>query len=300
MALLDLPNELLIQIISHLSHERDINSVTLSNRRFYSLFNTYLYTSNIQHNHGRALLWASEHGRESTLRLLLDLGADINVKTIDYRYHFQNSQWNNPINGLYLACLKGHPNIARALLEAGINDSEHARKREAMPLYYALQQGHDDVALVLLEHFSDISLQLSWTNSRSTPLHLASNLGLSALVHLLLEKGADVQVEDAAGMTALHYALLWSPAACKECFEGAFFGMRKDITFGSKGEGYGKDIEAVKLLLEHGADMDRKREHGNWRHRHSARQLARHHPDEEMRRLFDVDSGWLGRTLKWK
>ena len=109
-----------------------------------------------------------------------------------------------------------------------------------------------------------------------------------------------MQVEDADGMTALHYALLWSPAACKECFESALFTMRKDVRFASRGEGYSMDVETVKLLLEHGADMDRKREHGNWRHRHSARQLARNHPEREVRRLFDVDSGWLGQVMKWK
>ena len=88
--------------------------------------------------------------------------APVNTKIPStYRYDFCDGTWNTSINGLYLASLNGHPNTARLLLEAGINDSEYARGRESMPLYYALRQGHDAVALVLLEHFTDLKRVLS-------------------------------------------------------------------------------------------------------------------------------------------
>lgn len=40
-----------------------------------------------------------------------------------------------------------------------------------------------------------------------TPLHWAAVLGLSELVGLLLQKGADPNAADAVGATALHYAV---------------------------------------------------------------------------------------------
>jgi ankyrin repeat protein len=181
----------------------------------------------------------------------------------EYRYQFCDGTWNTALNGLYLACLNSHPNIARLLLEAGINDSDYARGWEAVPLYYAVRQGYDDVALVLLEHFTDINLPLSWTNSRSIPLHLASHLGLPSLVRFLLSPKADVLVEDTDGMTALQYALLGSREVCMECFEGSFFGMRSEIMLKSKGKGWGSDVETVTLLLEAGSDVEKQRECGS-------------------------------------
>ena len=92
-------------------------------------------------------------------------------------------------------------------------------------------------------------------------------------------------------MTALHYALLGSREVCRECSEGSFFRMRSEIMFESKGEGWGSDVETVTLLLEAGSDVEKQSECGSWRHIHSARQLARKHPDGEIRRLFGVDAG---------
>lgn len=40
-----------------------------------------------------------------------------------------------------------------------------------------------------------------------TPLHMASALGLTDLMELLLERGASVQTQDAFGQTPLHHAV---------------------------------------------------------------------------------------------
>ncbi len=44
-----------------------------------------------------------------------------------------------------------------------------------------------------------------------TPLHWAAVLGLSEIVGMLLEKGADPNSMDAVGATALHYAVSGEP-----------------------------------------------------------------------------------------
>ncbi|KAF2193472.1 hypothetical protein K469DRAFT_513758, partial [Zopfia rhizophila CBS 207.26] len=71
MPLLGLANELLLCIAEKLESERDINGLTRTNRRFHNLLNTYLYRHNVQRYGGLALLWAAEHGQETTTRMLL-------------------------------------------------------------------------------------------------------------------------------------------------------------------------------------------------------------------------------------
>ena len=79
MAFFSLPNEIIFEIVEHLDKEQDINCLICVSRRFYYLFNDYLYCYNIKHRRCSALFWATKHGRESTARNLLHLGADVNA-----------------------------------------------------------------------------------------------------------------------------------------------------------------------------------------------------------------------------
>ena len=300
MSLMELPNEILIQIVDHLDQERDINSVTLVNRRLHKDFNSYLYRHNIEFHENRALLWAAQHGQVGTARRLLSLGADLGVRTSPQdEYSVAGVTWNIPLNALYLAALKGHPQIARLLLEAGFNDNEHARERESMPLYYALVEGHEDVALVLLEHMGDIQRQLLWTPKGVTLLHVASGLGLPSLVRHLLSRGADVKAEDALGMTPLHYAMLSDESFCPTCTSIPLNGMRHRVESTSKKDGCQADLDTVSLLLGAGADPDIKHRHSSWLHHHNARGLASKHPDKRMRKLF-TKRGLTASLLKFR
>jgi len=49
MAFFSLPNEIIIEIIKNLDKEQDIFSLIRVSRRFYNLFNDYLYYYNIKH-----------------------------------------------------------------------------------------------------------------------------------------------------------------------------------------------------------------------------------------------------------
>ena len=58
------------------------------------------------------------------------------------------------------------------------------------PLYRASQQGHPEVAQVLLEHGADVN---SRDDSNETTLHLVSREGRLGLVQLLIESKAQVE-----------------------------------------------------------------------------------------------------------
>jgi hypothetical protein len=65
---------------------------------------------------------------------------------------------------------------------------------------------------LLIEHGADVTAQ---DKSLSTPLHLASSLGIPEIVQLLIERGADITAQDASRRTPLHLASSWVSA--KSC-----------------------------------------------------------------------------------
>ncbi|PVH91711.1 hypothetical protein DM02DRAFT_468224, partial [Periconia macrospinosa] len=68
MPFLSLPDELLLCVSENLGSEEDIYALELANQQLYHLLDTLLYRHNIQYSGGSALLWASEHGQETTVQ----------------------------------------------------------------------------------------------------------------------------------------------------------------------------------------------------------------------------------------
>jgi ankyrin repeat protein len=63
-----------------------------------------------------------------------------------------------------------------------------------------------DTVRLLLRHGADVEAQ---DESHSTPLHMASSLGIPEIVQLLIEHGSDVNIEDCSHRTPLHHASSW-------------------------------------------------------------------------------------------
>lgn len=104
---------------------------------------------------------------------------------------------------LMLAAIKGHLDIAKALLarDADVNQTGWT------PLHYAasgtLAQQTDVVAL-LLEHHAYID---AGSPNGTTPLMMAAQYGTDASVQLLLSEGADPTLKNQLGLTAVDFAL---------------------------------------------------------------------------------------------
>jgi ankyrin repeat protein len=127
----------------------------------------------------------------------------------------------NPLHG---AANSGNLEVVRKLIEynpAYINAGDEGGQR---PLLFASAGGRHfkdcSVHQLLLEHGADINVQ---DQLGDTPLHWASFNGVLKVVHLLLERGADIEVKNDEGKTA------WQDSADR-----------------------GHD-EVVELLREHGA-----------------------------------------------
>ena len=58
----------------------------------------------------------------------------------------------------------------------------------------------------LLESYSDLTILSDWTGDM--PLHLAAFVGATGLIEMLLKAGADANVQNRLGQTALHRCCL--------------------------------------------------------------------------------------------
>ncbi|XP_014677172.1 PREDICTED: putative ankyrin repeat protein RF_0381 [Priapulus caudatus] len=112
----------------------------------------------------------------------------------------------------------------RLLLEAGANPNVTDTKSGATPLMMAVSKGEEAMVQMLLSHGTDANAA-DW--QAHTSLHHAACVGRLDIVRLLLEAGADPNVDDAeSGVTPLMWAV-------------------------SKGE-----ETVVQMLLSHGADAN--------------------------------------------
>ncbi|XP_060605993.1 ankyrin-2-like isoform X12 [Ruditapes philippinarum] len=200
-----------------------------------------------------ALHIASLAGHEDIVKMLVANGAKVNV------------QAQTGFTPLYMAAQEGHSDVVKFLLAngasqslstVGINNNEYAEKRRSQissgsqdgftPLAVALQQGHERVVAVLLEHDTKGKVRLpalhiaakkddtksaalllqneqnsvdletkgaglvnDTTKSGFTPLHIASHYGNVNVGTLLIQRGADVNFRAKNNITPLHVAGRW-------------------------------------------------------------------------------------------
>ena len=100
---------------------------------------------------------------------------------------------------LMLAAIKGQLELCRQLIarDADVNKPGWA------PLHYAASNGNAQLVQLLLDHYAYIDAA---SPNGSTPLMMAALYGSSEAVKVLLEAGADPNLKNALGLTALDFA----------------------------------------------------------------------------------------------
>ncbi len=74
------------------------------------------------------------------------------------------------------------------------------------PLHYACARGHLDVAQFLIANGASID---SLSQGNTTPLMMAVQSGNEVLIKLLLDKGADLQLRNSQGLSAIDIAVIY-------------------------------------------------------------------------------------------
>ncbi|MHC4663824.1 MAG: ankyrin repeat domain-containing protein [Planctomycetota bacterium] len=161
---------------------------------------------------------AAIHGNLDIAKLLLDNGAELNAKDGEDRTPLH---W--AVDGAYIEAV-------RLLLEYK-TDIDSVDDKGRTPLYNAiakeeLTRTDIDILKLLLSSGADPSIAASADYDKRTPLHLAIGLQYTILVMMLIENGADPNIKNLEGETALHMAV------------------------------ENGNIEAARLLLENGAEVN--------------------------------------------
>lgn len=205
IVLSNLPAEVILHIAALVESEREVLVLAQSNQRLHNLLIDYLYRRNSQNSGDSALLWAAEHGYESTAWRALSNGASLSAA---------NNRGDTP---LLLATTAGRQRIMEFLLTIDGVDVNCHNKCEQTPLVMAARDGNTALVRLLLDQpgilpdKADIEPRpegfrlLSRSRTpRKTPLAYAAGNGHADIVRALLRTGlVNVNSSNRLGTTPL-------------------------------------------------------------------------------------------------
>lgn len=188
-----------------------------------------------------ALHWAAARGPVEAVKALIDAGADVNAHCV---------QHDTPL------VAAGEEDIIEALIEAGADVNGVGYMT---PLAEATRCGNVSKIKLLVKHGAKVN------DENNPPLHWA---GKPEVAKALLDAGADVDLRNPDGETALHLTTgAWIPDASTL---KVLIDAGADVNVRTKAGAtplhraiWREDLEMVKLLLDHGADPNAKDEGGD-------------------------------------
>uniref|UniRef100_A0A8C6IJ33 Ankyrin repeat and KH domain containing 1 n=1 Tax=Mus spicilegus TaxID=10103 RepID=A0A8C6IJ33_MUSSI len=139
------------------------------------------------------LMLAAMNGHVPAVKLLLDMGSDINAQIE-----------TNRNTALTLACFQGRAEVVSLLLDRKAN-VEHRAKTGLTPLMEAASGGYAEVGRVLLDKGADVNAP-PVPSSRDTALTIAADKGHYKFCELLINRGAHIDVRNKKGNTPLWLA----------------------------------------------------------------------------------------------
>ena len=151
------------------------------------------------------------------------------------RGHWSNERLD--VTPLYYVSERGYRGLVDHLISQRPEDV-NVRVDSDTPLHAALEEGHADLAQLLLRHCADVDVRGYLDR---TSLHLAAYHGFLDVTRTLVEPNADIKARGCFGDTPLHRTM--------------------DDWFQQSERIQDSRLAAMKFLLEHGADPDAKNDH---------------------------------------
>jgi ankyrin repeat protein len=161
---------------------------------------------NVKNRYGVSpLLLCAEGGNETLVKLLVSVGADVNMSPSGDLAVEHILAGQTP---LYGAAKKGHYHICKFLIENGA-DVNAETMTGATPLYTAVEEGHLEICQLLIEFLADVNKcpNGDWAAelniNQQSPLLLACIKNNTQIAELLLENGADPNLVNERGSSSL-------------------------------------------------------------------------------------------------
>lgn len=213
-----------------------------------------------------ALMWAAAKRQPQMVRFLVSKGADVDARSTvrDWPRKVtseprEKSMDRGGFAALHYAAREGCVECARELVKGGA-DIDIEDGQGTTPLVLAIMNLRFDVAKYLIEAGADVNL---WDRFGVTPLYAAVDVNripqggrpdvpptdrttAMDIIHMLLERGANVNAQIKLPLPARH-SLAGGRADKRVTNIGATPLMRAAL---------GADLDAMKVLIEHGALVD--------------------------------------------
>ena len=208
--------------------------------------NVFLYKTIFHKGFTSPLIAATANGHVEILSVLLENGADVNTCT------------NDKYTPLMIASLFGHVNVVQLLVQHGAN-TDLQDKDGYTAFHHAVFHDHGscDLLSCLIENKLDVN---ALSNDNCTPLMIASENNHLNAVSFLIEHGANIDLQDENGYTAVHYAVGNDCNSCDvlSCLlkNGANVdaGTNNNYTPLMVASDCG-NVDVVNFLIQHGADI---------------------------------------------
>lgn len=191
-----------------------------SNSLLYQWLNPVLYDRNIKRGGSSALYWAAAGGRESTIKLTITFGVDLEYN-------------RNPDSIPYISSLMKGNNI-------------YYSERSGTAFHIAIKYGHLNMMYLLRKHTLDISHPsiLEFCHE-VTPMELAIMHGQPSCAIFVLDNGYDINVPDEIDWTPLKQAIT---AGTLDDLNGERILMTEEY--------YKNRMLMCQIALQYGADVN--------------------------------------------
>lgn len=199
----------------------------------------------------RVLEQAIRENNLNQVRLLLDLGHDINMTDED---------GNTPLNNAVLDEAK--PEVILFLLEQGAKPDKKDDYGEA-PIHRAIQNHSLEVTKLLLSFGADIEIK---DQDGRTPLMHAVYQNQTDILSLLVQEGANLNVMDDEGNTPIHDAAYSNSIDTLKILLESGFSVSEKSASGKlplHDAAFNNSYEVSELLIQLGADVNAQDANGN-------------------------------------
>jgi len=245
---------------------QDTNSVTIDTSDYYP--------GDMDFN----LLVASSKGYDEEVLRLLNLGADVNVRTTEgvtpMMYAVQNGHekvvkilllngadpdvipYNNP-PALIVAVSNNNLEISELMIRKGadIDIKDHDSRTALM---HATAYGYSQMADMLLYYDADVNAK---DNNGITALMISSYYGFTDIAQFLVDHNAVLEKADINGFTAMHYAAQNDHQEIIEMLlsQGADIEKKNNAGYSAISIAVNTDnVLLTRYLIQHGADVNSK------------------------------------------